>query len=143
MEDGAQHLVDLNIAETTQFRNEARALHVKEVQNNDRGSTREPTGVRNAGGHTARSATGERTRLQTGVSRAVLAYAEDVVVLATSRKVVKQMILDSTEGFRDTGLEQDHAKTNWSTTLKPQDPQLQAEDSKAAWIDILIYVGIA
>ena len=110
MEDGTQHLVDLNIAETTQFRNETRALHVKEVQNNDRGSAREPNGARNAGGHGARSATGERRRLQTGVSRAGLAYAEDIVVLATSRKVVEQMILDLTEGFRDIGLEIDHVK---------------------------------
>ena len=65
-----------------------------------------------------------------------------MVVLATPQKVLEQMILDLTEGFREVRLEIDHAKTNWSSTHKLQDPWLQAVDAEVAWTEELTYVGI-
>ena len=39
-----------------------------------------------------------------------VAYADDIVVLATSQKALEQMILHLTEGLREMGLEMGHAK---------------------------------
>ena len=40
-----------------------------------------------------------------------VAYADDIVVKATSQKALEQKIQDLTEGFREIGLEIGHAKT--------------------------------
>ena len=52
-------------------------------------------------------------------------YSGDFVVLATSQKALEQTTLDPTEGFRDTGIDICHAKTNWRSTHKLQDPRLK------------------
>ena len=40
-----------------------------------------------------------------------VAYADDIVVKATSQKALEQKIQDFTEGFREIGLVISHAKT--------------------------------
>ena len=72
-----------------------------------------------------------------------VAQADDTVAMVASQKALEQMILDFTEGeFRDISLEIGHAKANWSSTHKLQDPCFQAGDAKVAWTETSMYVRI-
>jgi hypothetical protein len=71
-----------------------------------------------------------------------VAYADDIVVLATSQEALEQMIRDLTNEFRKVGLEIGHSKTNWSSSVTPTRHCLNAGDAKVEWKSIFTYVGI-
>ena len=71
-----------------------------------------------------------------------VAYADGIVVLATSQKTFEHMMFALTEGFRERGLEIGHAKTNWSSTHKLRDPGLQSGGRKRGMDKKMTYVGM-
>ena len=71
-----------------------------------------------------------------------VAYADDIVITATSLKALEQMIMDLTAEFKTAGLKIGHSKTNWSSTTPMPGVHLQAEDAKVLWQPTLVFVGI-
>ena len=71
-----------------------------------------------------------------------VAYADDIIIAATSQKALEQMISDLTTDFKTAGLEIGHNKTNWSSTTPLPGVHLQAEEARVLWQPTFVFVGI-
>lgn len=71
-----------------------------------------------------------------------LAYADDIILIARSKKALEEMIADASAAFEEVGLSIGHDKTNWSSHPPLPNHVLKAGPASVTWKASLIFVGV-
>ena len=70
-----------------------------------------------------------------------IAYADDICLLASSKKVLELMVKECIDGFLVAGLETGLDETFWTSTTRSPDATLNVDEHMVSWAEKITHVG--